>query len=141
MYGWHMRLKWQLKHVVTDGLSRPSAVIAQYLGYSSAVLQLFTCDCLCKLITKHTYHGVMFFSDILQQGINCLRTDGAHNCTRYLFPNSSFPAIARAAMKQLERLGGKNLEIFLMNIKYFSVCSCKIKQTIKLWHNNFMWNS
>ncbi len=52
-------------------------------------------------ITAHTYHGVVGFSDILHQGMSCLRTDGAHNCTRYLFPNSSFPAIARAAMKHL----------------------------------------
>ena len=44
----------------------------------------------------YTYHGVMGFSDILHQGMSCLRTDGAHNCSRYLFPNSSFTATAPA---------------------------------------------
>ncbi len=101
--------------------------------------------------TSNTDHGVMGFSDILQQGMGFLRTDGAQNCTCYLFQNCSFHATARATMKHLSLRSscfiaslttrGKNLEIFLMNIEYFSVCSCKIKQTIKLWHNNFMWNN
>ena len=43
----------------------------------------------------------MGFSDILQQGMSRLITDGAQNCTRYLFPKSSFPDTARAARKPL----------------------------------------
>ncbi len=49
-------------------------------------------DCGTSELASNTYHGVMGFSDILQLGMSCLRTDGAQNCTRYLFPNSSFPA-------------------------------------------------
>ncbi len=47
----------------------------------------------------HAYLEVMGLSDILQQGMTCLRTDGAQNCTEYLFPNSSFSANAQAPME------------------------------------------
>ena len=43
----------------------------------------------------------MEVSDIFQQGMSCLRTDGVQNCTHYLFPNRSFPAAALASKKHL----------------------------------------
>ncbi len=54
-----------------------------------------------QFVHHNTYHGVMGYSDTLQQGMGCLRTDGAQYCTRHLFPNSSFPTSARASMKHL----------------------------------------
>ncbi len=53
------------------------------------------------VLSPNIYHGVMGFSDILHQGMRCLRIDGAQNCTRYLFQKSSFPATAQAAMKYI----------------------------------------
>ena len=59
----------------------------------------------------------MFFSDIRQQGMSCLRTDGARNCTRYLFPKSSFPATARATMKHISLRSSIPV---LLTVRYFT---------------------
>ncbi len=76
----------------------------------------------CKILR---YHGEMGISDVLQQQeMSCLRTDGAQYSTRYVFPNSSFPASALATQK-------KTRNILDSWFRY-----SKIKQIIKIWNDN-----